>query len=140
MYDIREELMYKMVKELKEEQPHFEIMTDEEYYYSDYGITRRKRNQTCSNVVYMHCLVPGVAKNLFGAYFHKKDIAIAVPMDFETFTTDLNVERKVEDVFKKPYISFKVIRKDYDEMYEDGKKLISDLLAFADKNNFRNKW
>ncbi len=96
MYDIREELMQKMVKELKVEQPNYEIMSDEEYYNSDYGLRRRQRNQTCSNVVYMHFLVPGVAKNLFGAYFHKKDIAVAVPMDFEAFTTKLNIERTLK--------------------------------------------
>ena len=140
MYDIREDLMNRMVKELKEEQPNFEIMTDEEYYFSDYGIRRRQRNQTCSKDVYMHCLVPGVAKNLFAAYFHKKHIAVAVPMDFESFKTELNVEREVKDVFQNPYIAFKVVRKDHDEMYSDCKKLISELFAFADKNNLRSKW
>lgn len=140
MYDIREELMQKMVKELKSEQPHFEIMTDEEYYYSDYGTKRRLRNQTCSNVVYMHCLIPGIAKNLFGAYFHKKDITVALPMEFDSFITELNVERKVGEVFKRPYIEFRVIRDDYDEMYDVGKELITGLLEFARKNNFMNMW
>lgn len=140
MYDIREDLMNRMVKELKEEQPNFEIMTDEEYYFSDYGIKRRQRNQTCSKEVYMHCLVPGVAKNLFAAYFHKKHIAVAVPMDFESFKTELNVEREVKDVFQNPYIAFKVVRKDHNEMYRDCKDLISELFNFADKNNLRNKW
>ena len=32
MYDIREELMHKMVRELRDQQSHFEIMSDEECY------------------------------------------------------------------------------------------------------------
>ena len=88
----------------------------------------------------MHCLVPGVKKNLFGAYFHKKDVAIAVPMDFEKFTTDVVVDRKVEDVFKKPYITFRVIRGDYDEMYEDTKKVIIQLLDYSRKEGISSRW
>ncbi len=140
MFDIREELMQKMVKEVRAEQPNYVIMSDEEYYNSEYGKRRRQRNQTCSNVIYMHFLVPGVAKNLFAAYFHKKDIAICVPMDFEAFNTELNVEREVKDVYSNPYIAFRVRRMDHEEMYQDSKKLITELLAFADKNNLRSRW
>ncbi len=65
---------------------------------------RRRRKQTCSNVVYMHCLVPGTGRNLLGVYFHKKDIAIAAPMKYKSFTTEIVVDREEKDVYKKPYL------------------------------------
>ena len=140
MYDIREELMHKMVAELRNENTSFEIMSDEEFYYSDYGVRRRARNQTCSNVVYMHILVPGNAKNLLGVYFHKKDIFIAVPTEFEDFVTSINVERTVKDVFKKPFIDYRIIRKDYDSMYTDAKNFILELLRFAKSKRLDQIW
>ena len=54
-------------------------MSDEEFYNSDYGLRRRERNQTCSSVVYMHCLVPGNPKNLLAVYFKKKNISVCAP-------------------------------------------------------------
>ena len=135
MYDIREELMNKMVTALRAEQTHFEIMSDEEFYNSDYGIRRRQRGQKCSSVVYMHCLVPGSARNLLGVYFHKKDICVAAPMAFSIYDPDVNVDRAQKGVFKQPYLEFRVIRKDHDEMYEDTKKLIKDMLNYAEKHH-----
>ena len=72
MYDIREELMHKMVTELRDQNTSFEIMSDEEFYNSDYGVRRRERNQPCSNVVYMHCLVPGNPKNSVRGVFQEE--------------------------------------------------------------------
>ena len=138
MYDIREDLMQKMVRELRHEQSFFEIMSDEEFYNSDYGIKRRQRNQTCSAVVYMHCLMPGSSKNLLGVYFHKRDIAIAAPTFFEEFITDIVVDRETKGVFKKPYFSFRVIRKDYEIMYDDTKRLIMEMLDYAKKNHLNH--
>lgn len=135
MYDIREELMNKMVTALRAEQTRFEIMSDEEFYNSDYGIRRRQRCQKCSSVVYMHCLVPGSARNLLGVYFHKKDICIAAPMMFSQYDPVVSVERTQKGVFKQPYLEFRVIRKDHDEMYEDTKKLIKNLLNYAEKHH-----
>lgn len=133
MYDIREELMQKMVGELKKVSTHFEIMSDEEFYNSEYGERRRQRNQTCSNVVYMHCLVPGIGRNLLGVYFHKKDIAIAAPVDYEEFSTDIDVDIATKDVYKNPYLSFRVSRNDHDEMFSDSKKMIIEMLRFGEK-------
>ena len=134
MYDIREELMQKMVSDLKKEQNRYKIMSDEEFYNSDYGEKRRKRNQTCSGVVYMHCLMPESAKNLLGVYFHKKDIAISVPKDFENFKTDIVVEIKEKEVFNNSYYDYRVVRKDHDEMYSDTKKLILEMLDYASEH------
>lgn len=135
MYDSREEMMIKMVDELRKEQNHFEVLTDEEYFNSDYGIRRRQRNQTCSNVVYMHCLVPGVEKNLFGVYFHKRDIAIATPMLFEAFETGISVERTVKYTYERPFLEFRVIRKHSEELYEDTKLLVLELMKYAYENH-----
>ncbi len=140
MYDIREELMRKMVSDLTKEKTEFEIISDEDFYNSEYGYRRRRRNETCSSVVYMHCLVPGNEKNLLGVYFHKKDICIAAPMFFEDFVTSIDVNRTVKKAFKNPYIEFRVIRKDYDDMYEDTKLLILELLEFARNNNVKSFW
>jgi hypothetical protein len=140
MYDIREELMHKMVRELRDQQSHFEIMSDEEFYNSDYGIRRRKNNQTCSKEIYMHCLVPGNAKNLLGVYFKKKFICIAAPMDFDNFVTSINVEKTQKNAFKKPYLKFKVERADLDDTYKDTVDLILGLLAFAKDNHLDQIW
>jgi len=136
MYDIREEMMQKMVSELKKEQNRYEIMSDEEFFNSDYGEKRRQRNQTCSGVVYMHCLMPGSAKNLLGVYFHKKDIAISAPKDFEKFKTDIVVEIKEKEVFNNSFLDYRIARKDHDEMYSDTKKLILEMLNYASKHIF----
>ena len=140
MYDIREELMHKMVDDLNKEQTGFEIMSDEDFYKSPYGHRRRRKNETCSSVVYMHCLVPGNEKNLLGVYFHKKDICIAAPMVFEPFVTSIDVNRTQKAAFKNPYIELRVIRKDYDVMYADTKNLILELLTFARDNQFHRIW
>lgn len=135
MYDIREDLMNKMVTALRTEQAHFEIMSDEEFYNSDYGIRRRQRGQKCSSVVYMHCLVPGSARNLLGVYFHKKDICVAASMAFSRYDPCVVVERAQKGVFKQPYLEFRVTRKDYDVMFEDTKTLINDLLKYAEERH-----
>ena len=140
MYDIREELMHKMVRELRDQQSHFEIMSDEEFYNSDYGLRRRERNQTCSNVVYMHCLVPGNPKNLLAVYFKKKNISVCAPMAFDAFLPSMDVDRAQKDVFKNPYLEFKVTRKDHSVMYEDTKALIIALLDFAKSNRLDQIW
>ena len=140
MYDIREELMRKMVEALRKEQTGFEIMSDEEYYQSDYGYRRRLRNQDCANVVYMHCLVPGNPKNLIAVYFKKKNISIAVPMVFESFTTSIDVIRVQKDVYANPYLELRISRTDHDEMFEDTKKLLVELLTFAKANHFDLIW
>lgn len=140
MYDIREEMLHKMVKELRDQKTHFEIMSDEEFYNSDYGIRRRERNQPCSNVVYMHCLVPGNPKNLLAVYFKKKSISVCAPMAFEAFQTSIDIDRVQKDVYKNPYLEFKVSRKDHDIMFEDTKALIIELLGFARSNRLDQIW
>ena len=135
MYDIREEMMLKMVTELRKGQNRFEIMSNEEYYNSDYGIRRRQRNQKCEKDIYMHCLVPGVDKNLLAVYFHKKNIAIAVPMAFDDFRTNIIVDKEKKDVYKNPYLAFRIVRSDADIMYDDTKKLIVEMLEYAEKNH-----
>ena len=135
MYDIREEMMQKMVTELRKDQNRFEIMSDEEYYNSDYGLRRRQRNQKCEKEVYMHCLVPGVEKNLLAVYFHKKNIAIAAPMAFDDFKSDIVVDKEKKDVYKNPYLAFRIIRKDTDNMYDDTKNLILEMLDYATKKH-----
>ena len=110
-------------------------MSDEEYYNSDYGLRRRQRNQKCEKEVYMHCLVPGVEKNLLAVYFHKKNIAVAAPMAFDDFKSDIVVDKEKKDVYKNPYLAFRIIRKDADIMYDDTKNLIIEMLAYAAKNH-----
>ena len=129
MFDIREELMHKMVKELRDQQSHFEIMSDEEFYKSDYGLRRRERNQTCSNVV-----------NLLAVYFKKKNISVCAPMAFDAFLPSMDVDRVQKDVYKNPYLEFKVTRKDHNVMYEDTKALIIALLDFAKSNRLDQIW
>ena len=84
----------------------------------------------------MHCLVPGTGRNLLGVYFHKKDIAIAAPMKYKSFTTEIVVDREEKDVYKKPYLSFRVIRKDLDDLFVDTKRLIIEMLAFGEEIGF----
>ena len=45
MYDIREALLHKMVRELGDQQSDFEIMSAEEFYNSGYLLRRRERNR-----------------------------------------------------------------------------------------------
>lgn len=61
-------------------------------------------------------------------------------MFFEDFVTSIDVNRTVKKAFKNPYIEFRVIRKDYDVMYEDTKLLILELLKFARSNNVKSFW
>lgn len=135
MYDIREELMRKMVTELNRIPTRFEIMSDYEFYNSEYGEKRRRNNQTCSTVVYMHCLIPGTGKNLLGVYFHKKDIAIAAPIVYQMFSTDIVVDREEKNVYTKPYFEYRVRRTDYDVMYEDTRNLIIEMLNFGEEHD-----
>ena len=71
---------------------------------------------------------------MLGVYFHKKDISVAAPMFFDSFTTNINVEKAQKGVYKNPYLSFKIIRADHNVMFEDMKRFILELLAYADAN------
>ena len=140
MYDIREELMHKMVRELRDQQSHFEIMSDEEFYNSDYGIRRRKNNQTCSKEIYMHCLVPGNAKNLLGVYF-KRSLSVLPHQWILIILLRQSMLKKPRKMpFKKPYLKFKVERADLDDTYKDTVDLILGLLAFAKDNHLDQIW
>lgn len=71
---------------------------------------------------------------MLGVYFHKKDISVAALMFFDSFTTNINVEKAQKGVYKNPYLSFKIIRADHNVMFEDTKRFILELLAYADAN------
>ena len=45
-----------------------------------------------------------------------------------------------KDVYKNPYLEFKVTRKDHNVMYEDTKALIIALLDFAKSNRLDQIW
>ena len=64
----------------------------------------------------------------------KKNISVCAPMAFDTFLTSMDVERVQKDVYKNPYLEFRVTRKDHDVRYEDTKALIIELLDFAKRN------
>ena len=61
-------------------------------------------------------------------------------MAFDAFRTSLNVDRVQKDVYKNPYLEFKVTRKDHNVMYEDTKALIIALLDFAKSNRLDQIW
>lgn len=124
-------LMEKMVKALKNEYDNFEIMTDEEFYNSDYGFSRRIKGPRQEDKIYFHCLIPGTSKNLIAGYFSKNQVRFPLSIDFEKVQSDI-----VEYRFQKGrYWEAFVIRENEDELYEDALSYVKSYLDHILKMN-----
>lgn len=117
-------LMEKMVKALKNEYDNFEIMTDEEFYNSAYGLSRRSKGPRQEDKIYFHCLIPGASKNLITGYFSKNQIRFPLSIDFEKVKSDI-VEYRFQ---KERYWEAFIIRQDEDELYEDALSYVKSYL------------
>lgn len=120
-------LMEKMVLDIRKEFVNFEIMTDEEFYNSDYGYTRRQKGQRQENKIYFHCLVPGEKLNLISGYFTRGKIRFSLNSEYSmsNFKTCTNVGFKCID---ERYWEVIAEDRDEDNLYEQGLMFMKEFL------------
>lgn len=121
----KNKLLNRMVRDLRGEYSQFEIMTDEEFYNSRYGESRRARGPRNKNVFYFHCLVPGSTLNLVSGYFSNNQIRFPINIEYSKINSIVKVEYKYQ---KNRYWEAFVIREDAEQLYLDSLQFMRDFL------------
>ena len=125
-------VMSAIIRKLRERQKLFEVLSDEEFYSSSYGETRREKMHTAANEVFFHVLYPGLKRDLFKVYFHKKRVAIALCKLLGDNLGELSTGVAYQkDRPKDRYWEVNIYTEEPDEMYELGLQMSVDLMKLA---------